>query len=143
MLSASTAQFGYSFQFLVSCLGLVEVLHFTSFPLRQILSVSPSHHGDCFLCFVFFVFVCAFSTQRLNVLIFCFLTTNIVVSRGRSRWCPAYVESEQVLLNTSEVTRQKCRTCLLVMAAHQRSDVSSSGPLGAWPEVGMPGRAAR
>ena len=27
---------------------------------------------------------------------------NIVVSRGHSRWCPAYVESEQERLNTSE-----------------------------------------
>ena len=33
---------------------------------------------------------------------------NIVVSRGHSRWCPAYVESEQALLNTTEVTQQQC-----------------------------------
>ena len=28
---------------------------------------------------------------------------NIVVSRGHCRWCPAYVRSEQALLNTTEV----------------------------------------
>ena len=33
---------------------------------------------------------------------------NTVVSRGHSRWCPAYAESEQALLNTTEVTRQQC-----------------------------------
>jgi len=30
----------------------------------------------------------------------------IVVSRGHILWQPAYVESEQVSLNTTEVTRQ-------------------------------------
>ena len=29
-----------------------------------------------------------------------------VVSRGHSRWCPAYVDSEQASLNTTEVTQQ-------------------------------------
>ena len=33
---------------------------------------------------------------------------NIVVSMGQSRWCPAYVESEQALLNSTEVTQQQC-----------------------------------
>ena len=33
---------------------------------------------------------------------------NIVVSRGHSRWCPAYVQSEQALLSTTEVTWQQC-----------------------------------
>ena len=34
---------------------------------------------------------------------------NIVVSKGHSMRCrPAYVESEQVLLNITEVTRQQC-----------------------------------
>ena len=32
----------------------------------------------------------------------------IVVSRGHILWQPAYVESEQVSLNTTEVTRQQC-----------------------------------
>ena len=30
---------------------------------------------------------------------------NIVVSRGQSRWCPAYVQSEQAQRNTTEVTQ--------------------------------------
>ena len=29
-----------------------------------------------------------------------------VVSKGHSRWCPAYVSSEQASLNTTEVTQQ-------------------------------------
>ena len=35
-------------------------------------------------------------------------TAYIVVSRGHSRWCPAYVESEQALMNTTEGTWQQC-----------------------------------
>ena len=33
---------------------------------------------------------------------------NIVISRGHSRWCPAYVQSEQAPLSTTEVTWQQC-----------------------------------
>ena len=33
---------------------------------------------------------------------------NIVVSMGLSRWCPAYVQSEQPLPNTTEMARQQC-----------------------------------
>ena len=34
---------------------------------------------------------------------------NIVASRGHSRWCPTYLQSEQALLNvTAGVTRQQC-----------------------------------
>ena len=34
---------------------------------------------------------------------------NIAISKGHSRWCPAYVESEQALLNTTELTQHQCR----------------------------------
>ena len=37
---------------------------------------------------------------------------NIVVSRGHSRWCPACVQSEQALLNTTKVTQQQCSVSL-------------------------------
>ena len=54
---------------------------------------------------------------------------NIVVSRGHNRWCPAYVESKQASLSTTEVTRTQCMLCLLPAAARQRPDVSSCGSL--------------
>ena len=41
----------------------------------------------------------------------------IVVGRGHTTWCPAYVTSEQALLNTSEVTRSAAVQYLLRMVA--------------------------
>ena len=34
------------------------------------------------------------------------------VSKEHKRWCPAYVPSEQAVLNTTEVTRQQCSVSL-------------------------------
>ena len=63
-------------------------------------------------------------------------SANIVVSRGHSRWCPAYVETEQALLRTTEVTRQQCSVSSGWQLAHQRSDVSC-GALKAGPRCRM------
>ena len=46
---------------------------------------------------------------------------NIVVSRGKIRWCAAYVESEQASLKTTKVTGQ--RVCLIWDVAYQRAMV--------------------
>ena len=57
----------------------------------------------------------------------------IVVSRGHSRWCPAYLESEQASLNTTEVTAAVWSLfqiwCLL-----QGNKVGSTS---VWQSVGM------
>ena len=72
---------------------------------------------------------------------------SIVVSRGNSRWCPAYVPSEQALLNTTEVTQQQYSVSF---GWQPTNDLTS--PLGAGPwcrmspgcgrRWGMPGWAA-
>ena len=73
--------------------------------------------------------------------------TKIVVSRGHSRWCPAYVESEQALLNTTKVTRQQCSVSF---GWQPTNDLTSppadpGGGAAAWTEswmgVGRPGQA--
>ena len=75
---------------------------------------------------------------------------NVVVSRGHSRWCPAYVESDQALLNPNEVTRQQCSVSFGWQPTNDLTslpvDLWGAGPRNeswVWPEVGMPGRAER
>ena len=53
---------------------------------------------------------------------------SIVVSRGNSRWCPAYVQSEQALLNTTEVTQQQCS----VSFGWQPTNDLTSPPVDLW-----------
>ena len=57
---------------------------------------------------------------------------NIGVSRGRSRWCPAYVESEPALLNTTNVTRQQCS----VSFGWQPTNDLTSLPVDPWGRGG-------
>ena len=66
---------------------------------------------------------------------FCDLA-NIVASRGYSRWCPAYVQSEQALLNTAKVTQQQCSVSFWWQPT---SDLTSPpvGLRGARPQCGM------
>ena len=55
---------------------------------------------------------------------------NTVISRGHGKWCPVYVESEQALLHTALAWLGLASVwCLLWLAAHQRSDHLSCGPL--------------
>ena len=61
---------------------------------------------------------------------------NIVISRGHRRWCPVYVESEQALLNTTEVTGQQCNVSF---GWHPTSDLTY---VSQEVEVGIPGWAA-
>ena len=69
---------------------------------------------------------------------------NIVVSRGHSRWCPAYVESEQALLNTTEVTQQQCSVSFGWQAINGLTMGLRCGMSpGCGRRWGMPGRAAR
>ena len=61
---------------------------------------------------------------------------NIVGSRGHSRWCPAYAESEPALLNTTAVTRQQCS----VSFRRQPTNDLTSPPVDLWgagPRWGM------
>ena len=53
---------------------------------------------------------------------------NIVVSRGLSRWCPAYAQSEQALLNTTEVTWEQCN----VSFGRQPTNDLTSPPVDLW-----------
>ena len=53
---------------------------------------------------------------------------NIVVSSWHSRWCPAYVQSEQALLNTTEVTQQQCS----VSFGWQPTNDLTSPPVDLW-----------
>ena len=56
---------------------------------------------------------------------------NIVVSKGHSRWCPAYVQSKQALLNTTEVTRQQCN----VSFGWQPTNDLMSPPVDLWSKL--------
>ena len=60
---------------------------------------------------------------------------NTDVSRGQSRWCPAYVQSEQALVNTTEVTRWQCS----VSFGWQPTNDPTSPPVDLW---GVPGGSA-
>ena len=53
---------------------------------------------------------------------------NTGVSRGHSRLCPAYVESEPALLNTTELTRQECS----VSFGRQPTNDLTSPPVVLW-----------
>ena len=53
---------------------------------------------------------------------------NIVVSRGHRRWCPAYVQSEQALLNSTKVTQQQCS----VFFGWQPTNNLTSLPVDLW-----------
>ena len=76
---------------------------------------------------------------------------NIAISRGHSRWCPAYVQSEQALLNTTKVIQQQCSVSFGGQPTNQAR--YSCGPLGERPwcrmspgcgwRWGMLGRAAQ
>ena len=65
-------------------------------------------------------------------------------------WCPAYVESEQALLNTTEVTQQQCSVSFGWQPTNDLTslpvDLWGAGPRNeswVWPEMGMPGQAAQ
>ena len=76
--------------------------------LIKALYIRESTQEDCWRAVVAVCFLGGHSLSLTPQLSY------IVISRGHSRWCPAYVLSEQALLNTAEVTLQQCSTVSLL-----------------------------